>query len=334
MRICLLGIFSGNLDEGMRNISHILSNELDKNNDVLTIDLKLLFKYNFIKQIKDFKPDIIHYIPGPTIISLLLLKIITLFIHNSKTIVLATHPYFSNITKPIIRLMVPNLVLVQSLESESFFKRYGNNTIFWPCGVNLSKFNEVSISEKLSLRTKYNIPSDKFIILHIGSINKGRNIHVMEKLQKDDNQVVIVAATSNPMDIEIINSLKNINILIFTQYFPNIEELYELSDCYVFPTPPENQINAIETPLSVLEAMSCNLPVITTRYGVLPRMFIEGEGFIFINNEKELSNAVGYVKHNNLSIKNREKVLLYSWDNVIKELECIYKELLDNHEKK
>ena len=72
----------------------------------------------------------------------------------------------------------------------------------------------------------------------------------------------------------------------------NIEEVYALSDCYVFPTPPMNKINSIEIPLSVLEAMACNLSVITTKFGALPKVFEEGDGLIFVDDGEDGERAI------------------------------------------
>ena len=52
-------------------------------------------------------------------------------------------------------------------------------------------------------------------------------------------------------------------------YIPEVEDIYRLSDLYLFLA--ESDTAAIEVPLSVLEAMACNLPVICTPFGGLLR---------------------------------------------------------------
>ena len=54
-----------------------------------------------------------------------------------------------------------------------------------------------------------------------------------------------------------------------------------MSDLYVFPV--VNNTEAIDMPLSVLEAMSCSLPVISTRFGGLVDYFEEDTGFRYFN---------------------------------------------------
>ena len=73
---------------------------------------------------------------------------------------------------------------------------------------------------------------------------------------------------------------------------------------------------SIEVPLSVLEAMACNLPVITTRYAGLSTMFnSEGDGLFFVDKLKDLSNKVEKVKRSCHS-ETRRRTEPYSWGEV------------------
>lgn len=331
MKICLLGEYSGNLDEGMRKVSYHFAEELLKNHDALTLDLRNAFTKAFWKSIRNFNPHIIHYIHGPSVKSFILLKLISFYCRDAKTVMSAMHPGFSFLSKRVIPMFKPVRVLVQSLETEEKFKKLRCKTEFLPCGIDVKKFKPVTVKIKEELREKYGVNKEKFVILHIGSIKEGRNVQLMEKLQKENNQnqVLIVGAISTGIEKNLIPQLKKSGCLVWTKYFKNVEEIYALSDCYVFPTPSMNKINSIEIPLSVLEAMSCNLPVITTKFGALPRVF-EGEyGLFFVENEDDFFTALGEIK-NGIKVKTREKVLPYSWENVVKRLEGIYERLVED----
>jgi glycosyltransferase involved in cell wall biosynthesis len=335
MRICLLGEYLGNLDEGMRKVSFHFAEELSKRHKILTSDLRKVFTKNFRNVIKNFNPEIIHYIHGPSAKSFTLLKLISFYCRDAKTVMSAMHPGFSFLSKRFIPMFKPDMILVQSIETEEKFKKLGCVTEFLPCGVDVKKFTPVTIRAKEELRGKYGIEKEKFVILHVGSIKEGRNIQLLEKLQKENNQtqVVIVGAISTGINKNWVQQLKKSGCSVLAKYFENIEEIYMLSDCYIFPTPPINRLNAIEMPLSVLEAMSCNLPVITTKFGVLPRGFKEGDGLFFAEGEEEFINALKKVKKG-IDIKTREKVLPYSWASVTKRLEGIYEELIKEGETK
>ncbi len=324
MKICLLGEYSGNLDEGMRKVSFHFAEELSNHHQILTSDLRNVFTKEFWRDIKSFDPDIIHYIHGPSIKSFVLLKMLSFRCRNAKTVMSAMHPGFSFLSKRFIPLFKPNLILIQSYETEEIFKNLGCKTEFLPCGVDVKKFKPATEETKEELRDKYGIDQDKFVILHIGSIKEGRNVQLLEKLQNENDQVIIIGAISTGIDKNLTQQLKNSGCLVWAEYFKNIEEIYALSDCYLFPTSPENKLSAIEMPLSVLEAMSCNLPVITTKFGALPRVFKEGDGLFFVENENDIFTVLERIKNTNMKVKTREKVLPYSWENIGKKLEEIY----------
>lgn len=335
MRICLLGECRGNLDEGMRNITLRFANHLSKDHQTLALDLRDVFSKDFWKKIRDFKPDIIHYLHGPTIKSFILAKMISFYCKDAKVVMSAMRPIIPYLLREFIPLIKPDLILTQSYETEKMFKRLGCKTEFLPSGVDINKFKPVSEETKKELRQKYGFDEDKFIILHIGSIKRGRNIQLLTKLQRDDNQILIVGSSSTGIDSRVYWNLIESGCIVWVKYIKNIEEIYALSDCYIYPTVSRYDFlgraiaDSIEMPLTVLEAMACNLPVITTKFGALPRAFKEGDGLFFVENENDIFQALEEIK-NGIKVKTREKVLPYSWENVVRRLEEIYERLLES----
>ena len=147
------------------------------------------------------------------------------------------------------------------------------------------------------IRYKWGISCNDFVVLHVGHIRSNRNLEVFKQLQKIPGlQVVIVGGTTNPVDEELENRLKFAGCKVFHRYIKDISNLYKMADLYIFPTKyrhdfyPQsyNETGAIDFPLSVLEAMACNLFVITTRFGALPRVFVEGKGLSFLRRMRRL----------------------------------------------
>jgi glycosyltransferase involved in cell wall biosynthesis len=329
MKICLLGEYSGELDEGMRKVSSHFGEELKKQHQILTLDLRKAFSKDFWKDVKNFNPEIIHYIHGPSVRSFISLKVISFYSRDAKTIISAMHPHFTLLSERFISLFTPNLILTQSYETEAMFKKRGCKTEFLPCGVDVNRFTPTTARLKEELRKKYGINKEKFVILHVGSVKKGRNVQLLEKLQKENNQVLVVGSTSTRVEPRVYQQLRKNGCIVWIKYFKNIEEIYALSDCYLFPTSPKNKANSIEIPLSILEAMACNLPVIATKFGALLRVFEEGDGLIFVEKEEDFIATLGKIKKTNANTKTREKVLPYSWENIGKKLEEIYSNLMD-----
>ena len=324
MKICLIGEYSANLEEGMRKTAFYLSKELSKHHQVLPLDVKKIFFRDFWRRIKGFNPQIIHYIPGPSVKSLMIVKAIAFYYKDAKTVVSATHPSPFRFSKAIIPLLKPDLVLTQSNDSEKMFNDLGFKTKFLPGGVDIEKFAPVSKDIKEKLREKYGIDKEKFVILHVGSIKEGRGIEIFEKIQTEGNQVIIIGSRLTGIEKQVYRGIKEKGCKVWVRYCKDIEEIYTFSDCYLFPTPPLNKLNSIEMPLSVLEAMSCNLPVITTKFGALPKVFKEGDGLFFVDGGGDFINALESIKNNDIVIKSREKVLPYSWENIRIKLEEIY----------
>jgi glycosyltransferase involved in cell wall biosynthesis len=307
-----------------------LNDELSKYHEVLPLDIRFIKSNSFWKELKEFKPDIIHYIHGASLKSFILLKMISFYSRKSKTIISMLHPYFSSWSHFFIRFFGPDLILVQSDEVENMFKNCKCEIKFFPLGgVDTTKFNPEILKKKEELRIKYNIETDKFIILHVGSIKKGRNISFFEKVQNVSSQVLIIAPVSTGLDNDQLLKLKKSGCIVWREYFDNIEEIYAISDCYFFPVLKSKNggkyhADSIELPLSVLEAMSCNLPVISTKFGSLPRLFEEGNGLFFLDDMQEYDKLLSLIKENKIIIQTRQKVLYCSWENLGKRLSQLY----------
>jgi glycosyltransferase involved in cell wall biosynthesis len=80
-----------------------------------------------------------------------------------------------------------------------------------------------------------------------------------------------------------------------------------------------------------MEAMACNLPVVSTRFGALPRVFPEGGGLFFVDKPEDIPRYVEELGSSSVEIKTREKVLPYSWESIVDRLERIYEGLLSRH---
>jgi glycosyltransferase involved in cell wall biosynthesis len=330
MNICILSNKGGCQDEGQKNVALHLSNELAKRHSVFHFNAKKnLFSLKFWKNLKAFNPKIIQFFLRPNFTTFLYGKLIRLKFRTAKLIISALQPPLNlNPLKYFIHFLKPEMVLVLSEETELVFKNLGCETAFIPCGVDTEKFVPVAKEKKLSLRKKYGIDKDKFVILHVGHLTKGRELEGLIPLQGRNNcQVIIVGSPLFSYDGEVMDSLEKAGCIAWRKYFPNIEEIYQLADCYFFPT--KNTSFCIELPLSVMEAMSCNLPVISTRFGALCRVFNEGKGFFFIDNEHDIYSALEQIQNRTLSIQTREKVLGLTWEGIALDLEEIYTHLLD-----
>jgi len=324
-------------DEGIKNFAYNLIRELSKGNNVLALSIqgdetdgryikrlnvnKTFLSYSLFRGIRNFDPEIILYIPSPsaTLFSFMRTKVLKLYIRKAKLVMIALQPReYSFLSRKFIPLLIPDLILVQSVSVLKQLSTFGCYVKLIPGGVNSERFHPVVKERKLRLKSKYGINADKFAILHVGHINRNRNIQILKELQRNSNQMLVVGSTSTEQDKDLIEELRTIGVKVVTDYLKNIEEIYQLSDCYVFPVVSETA--SIEIPLSVLEAMACNLFVVTTRYGGLPTMFnSEGNGLFFVNKLEDLSYEIDKIKQLN-HCETRKMIEPYSWERVAKKI--------------
>lgn len=325
MKICVVGDFSDNLDEGYKNIAHYLTNELSNQHEIMKLNVKKIYTFEFWKSLGHFDPEMVHYLTAPTILSFVVLKLISIKCKNAKTIMSALHPQLIAYSDNLIRFFKPDKILIQSYEDEIRFKKAGINVRLLSNGVDTEKFTEITPETKKMLRKEYSIDEDKFTVLHVGHIRQVRNLQILPKIVEKNDQILIVASIYVKLNESIHSELKKSGCIIWTGYLKDIENVYAMCDCYVFPV-LNNQ--SILTPLSVLEAMSCNIPVVTTKFAGLSTFFKEGDGLYFAESENDFSNAIKDIKANKKDkIWNREKVLSYSWKNIAEQVGEIYEEM-------
>lgn len=321
MRICLVGHHVQRPDEGVRKITYHLGSELEKRHSLMWAGITDLGCW---RTARSFQPDVFHFVLSPTLQGLAVAKILSLAHRAAVTVVSAPHPRVSALGK-LASALRPDLVLVQAPDSEARFQSMGWTTKFLPNGVDSSVFVPATGRVKEQLRETHGIPQGHFVILHVGPVSEARNVRVLAGLQRPGSQVLVVGRPSERGDSDLIAFLRERGCFVWLDYFPNLSEVYALSDCYVFPT--GSRRHCIEMPLSVLEAMSCHLPVVTTPFGALPRSFDEGGGLFYASDEASLTDAVETVKAG-LETRTRDKVLPLDWASVVEHLERVYAALV------
>jgi glycosyltransferase involved in cell wall biosynthesis len=214
----------------------------------------------------------------------------------------------------IIRTIRPDLVIVQSEANRAYLEQIGCHTAVIHSGVDAETFQPADDDRRHALRVKYGIADDRPVILHVGHIQPGRGIGVLGELASSGTcRVLLVASSSTQQEHALRRKLEASGVTILSEYLPHIEELYQIADCYVFPVATTN--NAIEVPLSVLEALACDLPVVATRFGGLPGMFGDQPhpGLVFVDTPDEIVREALRLCDERVSGV-RPLSLPYSWD--------------------
>jgi glycosyltransferase involved in cell wall biosynthesis len=333
-------------DEGIKNIVYnfIMNYQFYDNVNIVTkkgnetnglnvkkVSLnKLFLNKELNKLLCSCSPDIILYIPEAscTFNSFIRAKILKLISNKSKVAILGLQRRrYSLIQKFFLGLLRPDLLLILCKADKGFFETKGMRVKILPPAIDSEMFHVVDPVSKTALRRKYNIPLNKTIVSHVGHIKKSRNLDCFLNIQKIDHiQVVIVGSTTTQKDYDLFQLLKSHGIIIIDDYISEIQEIYQLSDIYVFPV--KDEMAAIDMPLSVLEAMACNLPVITTRFGGLIDNFSEDKDFRYIDTKENITELVEI--NDFKKVKNRGKVKHLTWnyfaDKIVQSCEGLLQE--------
>ncbi len=283
---------------------------------------RFLINRRLVKEIVDFSPDCILYFPmsSLTLGSFFRTRLLSICTHTP-AIVFGFQPrQYSPIALLMVRMLKPAFVFVQSRKSFEFFKDNRFNVGLFSSGVDLQKFHPVKVSCKLKLREQYDIPKDKNIILHVGHLKSNRGLQDLLEFQDTNTTAVIVASSSTFQEPSLTKQIAESGAIVVKYYIENIEHFYQLADAYVFPTIEQDA--AIEFPLSVLEALSCGIPVLTTPFGRLPDKLIEDDHIKFYRTIPEGKRKLDSL----LSSKTRvipsayDKIADFAWEHVVKNI--------------
>jgi len=336
---------SAPFDEGIKNVAFSIHQQIEKMTNALSITkkgsntgglrvvqvgLNKLFLNNELRKlVKNYSPDIILYLPEASITfnSFVRAKVLKLTNRSSKVFIFGVKSVeYSSIQRSlIVNFLRPDLLLLLGRFDEGFFQKKGLKVKVLPPAVDSVKFCQAAKEEKEKIRAEFNIPINKKVVLHVGHIRSTRNVISLTEIQKIDNvQVVVIGSSSTPTETNLKNSLVRVGIRVIDEFVPDIQKIYKMADIYIFPV--FNKIASIDMPLSILEAMACNLPVITTRFGSLVDYFEEDADFRYFNTVEELVKLVKYMDE--AECHNSKKIEPYTWNRFVDELIAACNELI------
>ncbi|HEX5043583.1 MAG TPA: glycosyltransferase [Candidatus Polarisedimenticolaceae bacterium] len=132
-----------------------------------------------------------------------------------------------------------------------------------PAGVDTRVFRLPTSDERASARRELGLPDSGRTVLHVGHLRSSRNLEVLAGLSARGNHVVVVASPRFPPDVAVLASLRSAGVRVVTGE-QELRRWYWGSDCYVFPVSAPSA--AVGFPLSVVEALACGIPVVSTRF--------------------------------------------------------------------
>ncbi|NQU44238.1 glycosyltransferase family 4 protein [bacterium] len=325
MRVVLVyELFFPPFDEGAKKFARQICDVLNERHEVSVvhdmqrgagrIDRVLLVPRAILRALR-FRAERVIYLPQAslTFASFLRMGLLRFFLRSRLRVVGLQKRSLRGIGARLARSLACGRIFTTSRGMQRELDEIGIQTKLLDTGIDRDRFSPGG--DKAALRAKYGVPVDRKIVLHVGHVRESRNVEWLLEAQRalPEMQFVLVGSTATEQEEALAGRLQEAGVIVRREYLPHIEEMYQLADCYCFPVNRETA--AIETPLSVLEAMAANLPVVTTRFGRLPELFEEDGSLRYANTASEM---IEVLRHGfPAECANRGKTELFTWGRVV-----------------
>lgn len=270
MVIHVIGTVNGQVNEGMRNIATHLAGEFEKENTVL---------YSGLKQIPQIilnstRADVTMIFARANRLVYSLASTVTKLCGNT-WIVLVQKPDADFMEKNNRRPLKCSYLSITESDMRDVKIASGRKKKLFSVGVKADKFAPVSAEQQKKLKQKYGFDPSKPLVIHVGHCSKGRGLEDFAKIRTAQRMVVASGMFEDEIVVRILDEAK---VKIHNGYLENVEEVYQMADAYLFPTRSAEFV--ISIPLSVMEALSCGVPVI---------------GYKSFDNLKEITGSEGAI---------------------------------------
>lgn len=249
-----------------------------------------------------FRPERLVFVPyhGMTTAGWVRLLLIAAAAPSARLLVLHAQPIpqTNRIARMAARLLRHRLLfLAASPECESTAGVLPIEVQRVTLGVDTRKFSPVTDAERTRLRNEFGFDAESTVVLHVGHPTPGRGLDRIARLADEGFRVVLVLSGGTEWGDNTVVPQRP-GLTVRTGYEPDLENLYRAADVYVFAVDDVavhhtlNARAAIGTPLSVLEALACGTPVVTTRFGALPEVLSGRPDVAFVDGDECLAPFV------------------------------------------
>ena len=285
MRIHVISTVNGQINEGMRNIATHLARAFEAKHEVCYSGLK-----DFVSIIRNsVNCDATMIFARANKMVYWLARLVTLLSANV-WIVCVQKPNadftFLSGRRP---LKVNYLTLLEDDLSE-IKCRSGYKKVSMDVGIKADKFSPVTREKQRELKQKYGRAPEKPLVIHVGHCSSGRGLEDFAEICSAERLIVASGMFENA---DTVNTLQQAGVCIRKGYLEHVEEVYQMADAYLFPTHSAEYV--ISIPLSVMEALSCGVPVVGYRdFPNLLKIPAEEDAITLITNKTELNDAIGH----------------------------------------
>lgn len=184
-------------------------------------------------------------------------------------------------------------IIIVNREVEDLLAGLGisaKHMIYLPNAVDVNHFHLVTDEIKFSLRRQFNIPLHSSVVCYVGRLSYLKGVDILlnswAQLPAEIRCHTILALVGDgeerPVLEELIARLALKDSVILYGMQENVRDYYWASDVFILPSRQEGLSN------SMIEAMSCGLPVISSATGGALDIVADGQnGWLFRNDQPE-----------------------------------------------
>lgn len=283
MKIHIIGTVNGRYDEGMRNVATHLAKAFEKEHTVC---------YSGLKSIPSILRNSIAC--DATLIFARANKLVYWLsravglLSKNVWLVCVQEPDADFTKLAMSAPLKANYLAIVDRDLENIPVRSGYRKLHLDLGIQGEKFCPVDAEKQKVLKEKYGFGQGKPLVLHVGHCSAGRGLEDFAKIT-DTQKLVVASGMFEHADT--VKTLEENGVRIISGYIENIEEIYQMADVYLFPTRSAEYV--ISIPLSVMEALSCGVPVVGYQaFQGLAEISAQDGAVTKIGSSRELNAAV------------------------------------------
>jgi len=235
---------------------------------------------NFIGLLGSLDPDIIHFhLFGSNFVAKPLAALLgraALIVHDHTNADSRLHSPLLLVADTLTNRFSTRVIAVAESVRELLIEREGlcdDRVITLPNGVDAEMFLPSTLEQREVARASLRLPEGAFVVGGVGRLAEVKNLKVFLKvaakfLERNPGAVFVIAGMG-PLEgslRELADSLKIAGSVHFLGHLSDRVELYRALDVLLITSDAEG------TPMTLLEAMSCGLPVISSAVGGIPEV--------------------------------------------------------------
>ncbi len=245
--------------------------------------------------------------------SLVFSKLIKMFVRADKVII-TIHDQISNKLLQqkalAVGLRFVDIIFTTGYEAANQLERLTSKKIIvQPSGVNEIFFSDFN----------RNFENEKFTVVTVANLLPKKNIELILEIAKalKEFRFILVGDGNHRKVLENIiqrNNIDNVELVGFKSA-EIVRKYYYESDCYLLTSLSEG------TPTSILEAMACGLPIVSSNAGGVKSILGKHNCVAELSNQHQFIDCLSKFSVNarsrrDVSVKNRMQSKKYAWKNV------------------